>query len=194
MFFLLYKKKFHISLGFRGVTLEDEQAIIDLQSGLILALFLIYIILALVFNSYGMPILVMMVIPLGITGAILGHWVLGIDLQTTSILGMFGLSGIVINDVIILVKRYLELKKVGTELKMAIIDSTCQRFRPVLITSITTIAGLTPLMLATSYQAKFLIPMAVSLAFGLAYATILILFLVPALLYIFETHRWSFKD
>ena len=102
--------------------------------------------------------------------------------------GFFGLSGIVINDAIILVTFYRELRQQGQPAKQAIVDASCQRLRAVLLTSLTTIAGLLPLLFETSLQAQFLIPMAVSISFGLAYATVLILFVIPAILSIIEEH------
>ena len=124
----------------------------------------------------------MMVIPFGICGAIFGHWLLGIDLTILSQFGMFGLSGIVINDSIILVTFYKQLRAKGMAIRDALVESACLRLRAVLLTSLTTIAGLTPLLFETSLQAQFLIPMAVSISFGLGFATLLVLFLVPVLL------------
>ncbi len=130
----------------------------------------------------------MIAIPLGISGAILGHWLLDLNLTMLSWFGFFGLSGIVINDAIILVTFYRELRQQGQPAKQAIVDASCQRLRAVMLTSLTTIAGLLPLLFETSLQAQFLIPMAVSISFGLAYATVLILFVIPALLSLIEEH------
>jgi len=149
---------------------------------------LIYIILAWVFGSYSWPVAVLIAIPLGISGAILGHWLLDLNLTMLSWFGFFGLSGIVINDAIILVTFYRELRQQGQPAKQAIVDASCQRLRAVMLTSLTTIAGLLPLLFETSLQAQFLIPMAVSISFGLAYATVLILFVIPALLSLIEEH------
>ena len=150
---------------------------------------LIYIILAWVFGSYSWPVAVLLAIPLGISGAILGHWLLGIDLTMLSWFGFFGLSGIVINDAIILVTFYRELREQGQPAKQAIVDASCLRLRAVMLTSLTTVAGLLPLLFETSLQAQFLIPMAVSISFGLAYATILILFVIPALISLIEEFK-----
>ncbi|MBT8130051.1 MAG: efflux RND transporter permease subunit, partial [Gammaproteobacteria bacterium] len=143
---------------------------------------MIYIILAWVFASYSWPLAVMMVIPFGICGAIFGHWLLGIDLTILSQFGMFGLSGIVINDSIILVTFYKQLRAKGMAIRDALVEAACLRLRAVMLTSLTTIAGLTPLLFETSLQAQFLIPMAVSISFGLGFATLLVLFLVPVML------------
>ena len=120
-----------------------------------------------------------------------GHWLLGIDLTILSQFGIFGLSGIVINDSIILVTFYKQLRARGVEVDVALIDASCLRLRAVLLTSLTTIAGLTPLLFETSLQAQFLIPMAASISFGLGFATVLVLFVVPVLLsYIEQFKAW----
>ena len=182
-------EKYGVKVTYRGRAEEQQETLTDMKYGLMLALVLIYIILAWVFASYGLPILIMLAIPLGLTGAILGHLIMGIDLTVLSLFGFFGLSGIVINDSIILVRRYMELRESDLNVHDAIVEASCQRLRPVLLTSLTTIAGLTPLLFERSLQAQFLIPMAVSIAFGLAYATVLILIVIPALLSIFEKFR-----
>jgi len=111
---------------------------------------------------------------------------MGIDLTILSMFGFFALAGIVINDSIILVSFYKELRQQGMPVDTAVVEAACQRLRAVLLTSLTTIAGLTPLLFETSLQAQFLIPMATSIAFGLAFATVLVLLLVPSLLAIYE--------
>ena len=142
--------------------------------------------LAWVFGSYGWQLVVMSVIPFGIVGALVGHWVMGIELTILSFFGIFGLAGIVVNDSIILVVFYKHLREKGVPMEKAISEAACQRLRAVLLTSLTTIAGLTPLLFETSLQAQFLIPMAVSISFGLAFTTLLVLFLVPAMLRLHE--------
>ena len=111
---------------------------------------------------------------------------MGIDLTILSMFGFFGLAGIVVNDSIILVVFYKQLRESGMAVEEAVVNAACQRLRAVLLTSLTTIAGLTPLLFETSLQAQFLIPMATSIAFGLAFSTLLVLLLVPALLVIYE--------
>jgi multidrug efflux pump subunit AcrB len=157
-----------------------------MKRGAILALVLIYLVLAWVFGSYGWPVLVMMIIPFGLVGAIWGHTLMNIDLTILSMFGFFGLAGIVVNNSIILVVFYKQIRADGLGPEQAVVEAACQRLRAVLLTSLTTIAGLTPLLFETSLQAQFLIPMATSIAFGLAFATLLVLFLVPALLMIYE--------
>jgi len=179
-------RDYGVTVNFKGRAEEQETTLSDMKLGLIIALSLIYIILAWVFASYVLPLLIMLAIPLGLTGAILGHWILGIDLTILSLFGFFGLSGIVINDSIILVNRYIDLREKFDDHKEAIIETSCQRLRAVLLTSLTTIAGLTPLLFETSLQAQFLIPMAVSIAFGLMFSTVLVLIIVPCLLMLYE--------
>lgn len=158
----------------------------DMKRGLLYALALIYIVLAWVFASWGWPLLVMSIIPFGLVGALFGHWLMGMDLTILSLFGFFGLSGIVVNDSIILVVFYKELRSKGVPVQKALEDASCLRLRAVLLTSLTTIGGLIPLMFETSLQATFLIPMATSIVFGLAFATLLVLILVPTLLSIYE--------
>jgi len=174
--------EYGLQVTYKGKAEEERETSTDMKQGGMLALVMIYIILAWVFASYSWPLAVMMVIPFGICGAIFGHWLLGIDLTILSQFGMFGLSGIVINDSIILVTFYKQLRAKGMAIRDALVESACLRLRAVLLTSLTTIAGLTPLLFETSLQAQFLIPMAVSISFGLGFATLLVLFLVPVLL------------
>ncbi len=171
-----------VQIELKGRAQEQSETVADLTVGLILAITLIYITLALIFSSYSWPIAVMAAIPFGISGAILGHWVLDIDLTLMSLFGFFGLSGIVINDSIILISFYKELRGRGMSVRDAITESSCQRLRAVLLTSLTTIAGLLPLIFDGSSQAEFLKPMAVSISFGLAFSTILVLIVIPILL------------
>ena len=178
-----------VSASFEGKNKSQRETLADMKLGLALALILIFIILAWVFASYSWPISVMLAIPLGLTGAILGHGFMGMNMTILSLFGFFGLSGIVINDSIVLVTFYKELRKKGIAIQEALIEASCQRLRAVLLTSLTTIAGLTPILFETSLQAQFLIPMAVSIVFGLAYGTALILLFVPATLTIIESVR-----
>jgi multidrug efflux pump subunit AcrB len=189
------QRDFGIDYSFEGRSADQRDTLSDMRKGLVLGLILIYLILAWVFSSYGWPLVVMAVIPFGLTGALLGHWVMGIDLTILSLFGMFGLSGIVVNDSIILVSFYQQLRGEGLSIQQALIEAASQRLRAVLLTSLTTIAGLMPLLFETSYQAQFLIPMATSLAFGLGFATLLVLLVIPALLSIHESahgrlQRW----
>jgi multidrug efflux pump subunit AcrB len=181
------ERDYGIHYSFEGRSADQRDTLDDMKKGLILGLILIYVILAWVFSSYGWPLVVMAVIPFGLTGALIGHWVMGIDLTILSLFGMFGLSGIVVNDSIILVTFYKHLRASGMAVQQALVEAACQRLRAVMLTSMTTVAGLTPLLFEKSYQAQFLIPMATSIAFGLAFATVLVLLVIPSLLSMHES-------
>lgn len=188
--------RYGVTVGFEGRAEEQAETMGDMKQGLLLAFILIYIILAWVFSSYGWPLVVMMAIPFGLIGALVGHWVMGIDLTILSLFGIFGLSGIVVNDSIILVTFFKHQREAGVEMTQAIINAATQRLRAVLLTSLTTIAGLTPLLFETSMQAQFLIPMAVSISFGLMFSTVLVLLVIPALLSVHESivERFNFSS
>ncbi len=178
--------RYGVDYQFEGRAEDQAETLGDMLLGVWLGLLLIYIVLGAVFGSYGWPLVVMCVIPFGLTGAIFGHWVMGLDLTIVSLFGLFAVSGIVVNDAIVLVNFYKELRNKGMAIEKALIEASVLRLRAVLLTSLTTIAGLTPLLFETSLQAQFLIPMAVSLCFGLGFATFLVLLLVPALLGMYE--------
>jgi multidrug efflux pump subunit AcrB len=181
--------RFGINYSFEGRSADQRETLADMRKGVLLGLILIYLVLAWVFASYGWPLVVMTAIPFGITGALFGHWVMDLNVTILSLFGLFGLSGIVVNDSIILVTFYQRLRQEGMSAQEALVEAACQRLRAVLLTSLTTIAGLTPLLFETSLQAQFLIPMATSIAFGLAFATVLILLFVPTLLSVYEDVR-----
>ena len=178
--------RYGINYSIEGRSASQRETFSDMKTGAVIALILMYLVLSWVFSSYGWPILVMLTIPLGMTGAILGHWIMDMNMTILSLFGVFGLSGIVVNDSIILVIFYKQIRDAGMSVYKALEEAACQRLRAVLLTSMTTIAGLTPLLFETSRQAQFLIPMAVSIAFGLAFATLLILLVIPAMLSIYE--------
>jgi multidrug efflux pump subunit AcrB len=176
-----------IEYSFEGRAADQRETLGDMRLGLVLGLGLIYLILAAVFSSWGWPLVVMTAIPLGLVGAIAGHWLLGLDLTLLSLFGLFGLSGIVVNNAIILVSMYHELRDTGLAVDTALIEAATSRLRAMLLTSATTVVGLGPLIFETSLQAQFLIPMAVSLAFGVGFSTILVLIFTPALLSLHES-------
>ena len=186
--------RYGVDYTFEGRQADQRQTLGDMGWGALLALVMIYLVLAWVFSSYGWPLVVMTAIPFGMIGAIGGHWLLQIDLTLLSLFGLFGLSGIVVNDSIILVVFFKELRAAGVPTHQAIVDAACSRLRAVLLTSLTTIGGLTPLMFETSRQAQFLIPMAVSISFGLAFATALVLLVIPALLITHENFVDRFRS
>ncbi len=168
-----------LKVGFSGKAEEQGETFSDMKLGALIGLVGIYIVLAWAFASYTRPIVVMAVIPMGFIGAAFGHWLLGYTLTILSLVGLIGLSGIIINGSIILVTTIDEKVK-KTDLLEAIIDASCDRLRPIVLTSATTIGGLMPLLFERSIQAQFLIPMAITIVFGLGVATLLILFVVPA--------------
>lgn len=174
--------RYGISYQFSGREEERARSFEDLRFGAVISLGAIYLILAWVFASYGRPLAVMIIIPFGLTGAVIGHMVMGVPLTILSMMGLLGLSGILVNDSIILVSRLDERLSTGEPLPDAAVSASCDRLRAVLLTSLTTIGGLMPLLFETSLQAQFLIPMAVTLVFGLAVATCFVLFLVPAII------------
>jgi len=175
-------EKYGIEYDFGGRQEDQQESFADLQTGAIVALILIFVILAWVFGSYVKPLAVIGIVPFGLVGAIVGHLVMGFPLTIISLIGLLGLSGILVNDSIILVSQANQRLKSGETLREAAIGASHDRFRAVLLTSLTTIGGLTPLLFETSRQAQFLIPMAITLVFGLAAATFLVLILVPTLL------------
>lgn len=187
------QSRYGVEYSFEGRAADQAETLGDMRRGGLFALAIIYLVLAWVFASYGWPLVVMGVIPFGLIGALVGHWLIGIDLTILSLFGLFGLAGIVVNDSIILVIFYKDLRQKGQATAAAIVEAACQRLRAVLLTSLTTIAGLTPLLFEGSLQAQFLIPMAVSISFGLAFSTFLVLFLVPSLLCIHERIIERFK-
>lgn len=171
-----------LEVRYAGRAEEQANTLADMRLGAVIALGLIYVVLAWVFGSFTRPIAVMSVIPFGVIGAVIGHLVMGYDLTILSLVSLLGLSGVLVNDSIILVRTIDERLDAGEAPLQAIVDGTCARVRAVLLTSLTTIAGLTPLLFETSFQAQFLIPMAVTLVFGLAVNTVLVLLIVPALI------------
>lgn len=165
---------------------QMSEAFASLPWGMLAALAMIYVILAWLFGSYVQPLLVMLVIPFGIIGVVVGHLLLGFELTFLSIIGFVALSGIVVNDSLILVDFYNAERTAGRDMHDALIHAGRARLRPILLTTITTVCGLLPLMLEQSFQARFLIPMAIAVAFGLLAATVLILIMLPCTMLIFD--------
>ena len=192
-------ERYGVSYSFEGRAADQRETLGDMGLGLVLGLGMIFLILAAVFSSWGWPLVVMTSIPLGLVGAVVGHWLLDIDLTLLSLFGLFGLSGIVVNNAIILVSMYQDLRHEGMEVDEALVEAACSRLRAMILTSATTVVGLGPLIFETSLQAQFLIPMAVSLAFGVGFATILVLVFTPALLSAHESlharlARWAARS
>lgn len=175
-----------------GETKEQEESFHSLFYGLIFVMFAIYSLLAIPFKSYAQPLLVMSVIPFGTLGAYIGHWIMGMPLTIFSILGILALVGVVVNDSLVLVDFInQQRRKKNIPVFEAIQGAGADRFRPVILTSLTTFFGLVPLLFEQSTQAQFLIPMAVSLAFGILFATFVTLILVPVnYLVAWELKQW----
>ncbi len=184
--------RYGVRWSFEGRAADQRQTMADMRMGLLLGLALIYLILAWVFAHYGWPLIIMLTIPFGLGGAIFGHWVMGLDLTVLSLFGLFGLSGIVVNDSIILTEFYRHQREKGVAVREALINAATLRFRAILLTSLTTIGGLSGLMAEGSLQAQFLIPMATSITFGLAVTTLVTLFWLPAMLSFYESLHESF--
>jgi len=165
--------------GFEGEQREQAETMTGLARGFVLALFLIFALLGIPLRSYLHPLVVMSAIPFGFFGAILGHMIMGLHLTVLSMFGFVALAGVAVNASLIIVDFMNRLRRDGVELHDALVRAGLSRFRPVLLTSLTTFAGLTPLLLERSVQAQFLIPMAVSLGFGVLYCTFTTLLLVP---------------
>ena len=173
--------RYGIEYKFSGKDKETKEAFKDLKLGVFVALSVIYIVLAWLFASYWRPLAIMLIIPFGFVGAILGHYLLGFKLTILSMIGLLGLAGILVNDSIVLVSRLDERIAGGEDVRKAAIGASRDRLRAVLLTSFTTIGGLTPLLFEASRQAEFLKPMAITMVFGLGVATLFVLFLVPVL-------------
>ncbi len=182
-----------LSYSLEGEEKERRDSMGSMLSGFILALFGIFALLAIPFRSYSQPLLIMLAIPFGMVGAIIGHLLLGFDLSILSIFGIVALSGVVVNDSLLLIDHINSHRRDGKPLFDALLDSGQRRFRPILLTSLTTFFGLMPMIFETSVQAQFLIPMAISLGFGIMFATGITLLLIPTLYMLLEDVRGLFS-
>jgi multidrug efflux pump subunit AcrB len=178
-----------ITYAFEGQGREQRETVGGLVRGFVFAIFLMYVLMAIPFKSYVQPIIIMLAIPFGLVGAVWGHVILGMDLTILSFFGIVALSGVVVNDSLVLVDFINQARRQGVPLFRAVREAGVARFRPILLTSATTFAGLTPLLLERSVQAQFLIPMATSLAFGVVFSTFISLVLVPSGYLIYEDGR-----
>lgn len=175
--------------GFGGERRERTESLSALGRGYLVAMLLIFALLAIPFRSYVQPIVVMSAIPFGIVGAVIGHLAMGIELSIISMMGIVALSGVVVNDSLVLVDAANRRRSEGASHFSAIHWAGGRRFRPIMLTSLTTFLGLAPMIFETSVQARFLIPMAVSLGYGILFATVIVLVLVPAFYLIIEDIR-----
>ena len=170
-----------VSYGLEGASLEQIEFIRNITVATIAALFLIYALIAIPLRSYVQPLIIMSIIPFGLIGAVIGHYLMGVAISMFSLFGLIALAGVVVNDSLIMVSFINRAREEGVPAREALIGSGVQRFRAIILTSLTTAAGLMPIMLERSVQAQFVIPMAISLSFGILFATVITLFLVPAL-------------
>lgn len=164
-----------------GAAKEESAAYGELLIGAVLALIGIYGLMAVPLRSYSQPLIIMAVIPFGIIGAVIGHWLLGLPVSVLSLCGIIALSGVVVNDSLVMVEFVNQSRYRGLSLGLAVVEAGTQRFRAILLTSLTTFFGLIPIILEKSLQAQIVIPMAVSLAFGILFSTVITLYLVPAI-------------
>jgi len=181
-----------LQVGLVGEQREQGEVFASLGPNFLLALFVIFSLLAIPLKSYIQPVVIMSAIPFGFVGAVWGHLIMGYELSFVSALGIIALAGVVVNDSLVLVDTTNRYRRSGATAYDAITQGGARRFRPILLTSLTTFFGLLPMIFEQSVQAKFLIPMAVSLGFGVLFATVIILLLVPALYMIVEDIRVLF--
>ncbi len=175
-----------LSFSFEGKQADRKKSLGALAKGMGVALMLVYVLLAVIFRSYLQPAIIMLAIPFGVVGAIIGHLIMGYSLSLVSFFGMVALSGVVVNDSLVLIDLTNRKKLQGHTAYAAVINAAVSRFRPIILTTLTTFFGLMPMIFETSRQARFLIPMAISLGFGILFATAITLVLVPSLYLILE--------
>ena len=186
-------RRWGVSAGKGFWSNAQSELLKEMFIGFMITLALIYIILAWILHSVAWPLAIMFAIPCGLTGALLGLWVMGFNITPLAFLGIFTLTGVIVNDSIILVTAYRDRRHAGKSAEAAIEDAVRQRLRPVLLTSLTTGLGLMPMMLETSLMGAAFIPLAVVICFGMLYGTLLILLVIPAILSALETieHKWQ---
>ncbi len=183
----LLKRYPELSIRWEGQQQQTAESFASLGVGMSIAFLVMFVLLVIEFRSYIQPSLILAIIPFGIVGAVLGHAILDIPFSMFSVFGVIALTGVVVNDSIVLIDFINHRVRSGVPLEEALLDSGQRRLRPIFLTSVTTVAGLLPLLLEKSFQAQILIPMAVSLCFGLMMTTILVLFLVPTFYSIYGT-------
>jgi multidrug efflux pump subunit AcrB len=188
----LVKRYPGLSYDFKGKQADIKESVGALVRGLALALFCVFALLAIPFKSYFQPLIIMLCIPFGIIGAVAGHIIMGYSLSVMSLFGVVAMAGVVVNDSLVLIDFANRLVRGGMPVADAVRSAGIQRFRPILLTTLTTCGGLAPIITETSRQAKFLIPMAISLGFGILFATLITLGLVPCLYLILEDIKGLF--
>ncbi|MFC1834145.1 efflux RND transporter permease subunit, partial [Thermodesulfobacteriota bacterium] len=181
-FFPEFKRTFPgVAIVMEGQEKERAESIGSLMKGLLVALFMIYILLVNMFRNYTHPLVIMTSIPFSFIGIVAGHLLFGMDFTILSMFGVLALAGIVVNDSLLLIEASNRAMTRGLALKDALVQGARERFRQIILTTLSTVAGLTPLLLETSFQAQFLKPMTITVVFGLLASTVLILLLVPAI-------------
>lgn len=182
-----------LSFDMEGEDKERRESMASMKKGFLMALFVIYVLLAVPFRSYTQPLIIMAAIPFGLVGAVLGHMIMGYNLSILSMFGLVALSGVLINDALLLIDYINRKRESGLGAYESILEAGRRRFRPIILTSLTTSLGLTPMILETSVQAQFLIPMAISLGFGILFATGITLLLIPSLYLVLEDIKRAFR-
>ena len=182
-----------VSASFEGQVRETNKTIASSRVVMPIVGISMFVIILLTFRSLGQTLVVFSLLPFGLIGVILGHWVRGLPISMLSMLGVIALFGIIINDALVMVNAFNILLKQGKSFAKALYEAALSRFRPIVLTSVTTVAGLAPLMLEGSMQAQFLIPMAVSIAFGLAAGTLIILLSLPVFLVLLNQSKVYLK-
>lgn len=175
-----------VKTALEGASKDEQDSMADLAKAMIFSMFTIYALMAIPLKSYTQPLIIMSVIPFGLIGAMVGHMVLGLSVSVLSLFGIIALAGVVVNDSLIMVDFVNKARAEGHNIKQAAINAGNKRFRAIILTSLTTFFGLMPIVLEKSLQAKIVVPMAVSLAFGILFATVITLILIPALYVILE--------
>ena len=170
-----------LTYSFGGEQQQQLESMNALGPGFGIAMILIFALLAIPLGSYTKPFIVMAVIPFGFIGVILGHWILGVTLSSESFIGMFGLAGVVVNDSLVMIDFIDQELEEGLPARTAIIEGAKGRFRPIMLTSLTTFLGFTPLILEDAIQAQFFVPFSASIGCGILFTTVVLMFLVPAL-------------
>jgi multidrug efflux pump subunit AcrB len=176
----LQKKYSGLTFSFEGRQADRRESMQSLMRGLLAALLVIFAMLAVPLNSYIQPVIIMSAIPFGIVGAVIGHLIMGYSLSVLSMFGVVALCGVVVNDSLVLIDFANRKERTGMNRRNAVHQAGIQRFRPIILTTLTTFGGLSPMIFETSRQARFLIPMALSLGYGILFATVITLILVPS--------------
>ncbi|RUO33139.1 efflux RND transporter permease subunit [Aliidiomarina soli] len=183
----------NVRFGLEGASQDEQDALGALAIGFVFAMFGIYALIAIPLRSYSQPLIIMSVIPFGIIGAVAGHLIIGMPVSILSLFGIIALAGVVVNDSLILVDYVNQSREQGVSLKQSVVDAGCARFRAIVLTSLTTFAGLLPIVLERSIQAQLVIPMAISLAFGILFATVITLLLIPCLYLVLDDVKRLFR-